>query len=197
MTGVGRRAERSRRGAHGSAALSGEMAGGGHSGRWHDKGAAWPRSRPFSRPGSRAVAPAFPRDGRGRARNEGASPGSEGRASVSEAAAGGQREAGLGLLCWWCQAPGRPQAPWSGGLSSLSSFGERALSLAPRRAAWTGLALGDTVQQAGNSVVHAQNSPPSHGMQGPVLLPGVRTGAPTEGKNRAGWGQLRLKSLCH
>lgn len=208
MTGVGRRrAGRSRRGAHGSAALGGRRRGGVHSGRRHDKGAAWPRSRPFSRPGSRAVAPAFPRDGRGRARNEGASPGSEGRASVSEAAAGGQREAGLGLLCWWCQAPGRPQAPRSGGLSSLSSFGERVLSLAPRRAAWTGLALGDTVQQAGNSVVHAQNStpPPSHGMQGPVLcaswgpilLPGARTGAPTEGKNRAGWGQLRLKSLCH
>lgn len=55
-------------------------------------------------------------------------------------------------------------------------------------------ALGDMVQQAGNSVVHAQNSPPSHRVQGPVLcaswgptlLSGASTGASIEGKNRAG-----------
>lgn len=199
--GGGGEQEWSRRRAHGLAALGG-WGETGHSGGQDDKGAAWPRSQPFSGPGSRVVAPAFPRDGHRRAKNEDVGQGSEGCASFAEAAAGGQGKAGPVLLCLWRQAPGRPQAPRSGGVSALGSFSERVLSLAPRSAAWNGLALGDMVQQAGNSVVHAQNSPPSHGMQGPVLctswgltlLSGVSTGTPIEGKNRVGWGGDSLGS---
>lgn len=73
---------------------------------------------------------------------------------------GARGRQGLGCFVGGARRLAGPRPPRSGGLSSLSSFGERVLSLAPRRAAWTGLALGDTVQQAGNSVVHAQNSNP-------------------------------------